>query len=489
MALPEHLSFASKLMQETFCRAPPEGPRPFDIEPNNLAREANLRSRTDQAQDCFYGKPFPRIDVASNFDKTQSKTKPEIRQQSRSVKLCPSVKLERALAEEIIGTLGGFTTENYWRFGKFISTNYQNAAVGFPTNFSKRPKKAKQRKHQINVQTQTARPVTISGPAKPRLITISEPLRRSPVVHENPESRHSLKASMVFDEKAREQNHHPPPECSPCIPSPSHDSGYMTQSPQSSFDDGSPLSHEEPILINSPRSFLHRLSLKNQIPIATRWLHKKSSLNRSVPSATRCSYSSPCTPLQPRFPMLSPAVQSDEKKALVAKCWSMGWILDHLEASIRNDSKPDLTLSSPVIIFVRSTTESAILDSIGDIFPGTSKEQLSRLCATLIAQVYLFSLQNHDHMGASPLVPNNPVDGIPEKPRTRLGIHISKTSQLQVKERLLQTRAADISARLDKFVEELLMDICGCSHDTLKRAIMVLVQLLEGKRNPESSTQ
>ncbi|KAK2780985.1 hypothetical protein FQN52_001983 [Onygenales sp. PD_12] len=488
MALPGHLSFASKLMQETFCRAPPEGPQPFDIEPNNLAREANHRSRKYQAQDCFYGKPFRRIDVASNSSKTQSKTKPEIRKQSRSVKLCPSVKLERALAEEITGTLDGFTTENCWRFGKFITTNYQNAAVGFPTNFSKRPTKVKQRKYQVKAQTQTARPVTITGSAKPKLITISEPLRRSPVVHENPETRHSLKASMVFDDEAREPNHHPL-ECRPCIPSPSHDSGYMTQSPQSSFDDGSPLSHEEPILINSPRSFLHRLSLKNQIPIATRWLHKKSPLNRRVPSAAACSYSSPCTPLQPRFPMLSPAAHSDEKKALVAKCWSMGWILDHLEASIKSNSKPDLTLSSPVIIFVRSTTESAILDSIGDIFPSTPKEQLNRLCATLIAQVYLLSLQNHDYMGGSPLVPNNPVDGIPEKPRTRLGIHISKTSQLQVKERLLQTRAADISACLDKFVEELLMDICGCSHDTLKRAVMVLVQLLEGKRNPEPSTQ
>ncbi|PGH10563.1 hypothetical protein AJ79_05385 [Helicocarpus griseus UAMH5409] len=330
------------------------------------------------------------------------------------------------------------------------------------------------------------RPVKIKRLAKPKLVTIPRlPICRRDVYGDFAANDSSLAASE-FEELSYDS------EFLNAIPrggydSSAYDSGYVTQSPYGSTDDSTLSSLEDPVADASDEAVMSRLSLKIQSP---QWSHQKSPLRETFPSFDGYSgnYSSPSSPL-PKFTLLSPAKPTAEKRVLLAKCWSMGWILDHLETSISRSPKPDLTLSSPVIIFIRSTTEKALLDPFRDIFPSASIDQLSSLCAALVAQIYLSSVQMYEHASGSGNhnFATSGVDGVSNKARTRLGLNISETSQLWIKERLLRTRAADTNNRLNEIVDKLLIDLCGSTDCNLKGALMVLAQLLEGKRSPGAS--
>lgn len=268
---------------------------------------------------------------------------------------------------------------------------------------------------------------------------------------------------------------------------PCDDSGYATQDSYSSIGDTSPLFPDGRAPDASPRLSRRRFSLKSQIP---RWIQKNSPVHKNESSSGGAggSHSPSCTPTLPRLALLSPASPpSEENKTLMATCWTVGWTLDHLEASMMQIPRPNLTLSSPVIIFVRSTTEKTLLQPFKDIFPSAPIEKLSSLCAAFVAQIYLSSLETSEHANNNPVITGNVVDGISGKARTRLGLHLSKTSQLRFKERLLRTRGADINARLDEIVDKLLVDVCGTSDSSLKGALVALVQLLEGNKSSDSS--
>ncbi|KLJ13677.1 hypothetical protein EMPG_11390 [Blastomyces silverae] len=409
-------------------------------------------------------------------------------EQSSSRLLQPSAKFSRRISSPPIKA---FATEEYWHFGEFISTNYGNIDAHEPPKVKKRKCQIVQYRHHsssesLSESAEIAKPVKISRAAKPKLITIpkSSPCRAAS--HVKSDANEFAHEFPNFEQLSSEPNTLSLSRRGEQSSSSCDDSGYATQGSYSSTGDISPL----PLGDRStdvPRSLLgRRLSFKNQIP---RWIQKRSSLRKSESAfgGARGSCSSPCTPTISKFPLDSPANPSKDNRALKATSWSVGWALDHLETSIMQNSRSDLTLSSPVIIFVRSTTEKALLHPFQDIFPSAPIGKLSSLCAAFIAQIYLSALETYENTNCNPTATGSVADGISDKARTRLGLHLSKASQLRVKERLLRTRSADIHTRLDKIVDTLLVDLCGTSDSGLKGALMSLVQLLEGNKGPDSS--
>ncbi|KKZ60579.1 hypothetical protein EMCG_04756 [[Emmonsia] crescens] len=390
-------------------------------------------------------------------------------------------------------TIQAFDTEECWRFGEFISTNYANTDAREPPKVKRRKCQTVQYRQyspteNISGPGEVARPVKISRPAKPKLITIqrSSPCRAAP--HGKSVANEFAHEFIVFEKLSSISNSLSLPPRGVQSSSPCDDSGYATQDSYSSIGDISPLFPDGRAADASPRLVRRRFSLKSQIP---RWIQKNSPVHKNEPSfgdAGEC-HSSSCAPTLPRLALLSPASPSEENKTLMATCWTVGWTLDHLEASMMQIPRPNLTLSSPVIIFVRSTTEKTLLEPFRDIFPSAPIEKLSSLCAAFVAQIYLSSLETSEHTNNNPVITGNVVDGISDKARTRLGLHLSRTSQLRFKERLLRTRGADINARLDEIVDKLLVDVCGTSDSSLKGALVALVQLLEGNKSSGSILQ
>ncbi|PGH09562.1 hypothetical protein GX51_00668 [Blastomyces parvus] len=388
-----------------------------------------------------------------------------------------------------------FATEEYWRFGEFISTNYGNIDADEPPKVKKRKCQIVQyRQHSssesLSESAEIAKPIKISRAAKPKLITIPKhsPCRAAPHVKDDA-NEFAQEFHMFKQLTSVSSSLDLLPRCEQSSSS-CDDSGYATQGSHGSTGDISPLPLSDRAADASPRLLGRRLSFKTRIP---RWIQKNSSLrkNESAFGGTRRSCSPPYTPTTSKYPLDSTVNPSKDKRAPRATSWSVGWALDHLEASIMQCSGPNLTLSSPVIIFVRSTTEKALLHPFRDIFPSVPIEKLSSLCAAFVAQIYLSALDTCENTKYNPTATERVADGIPygipDKARETLGLHLSTASQLRVKEHLLRTRSANIHARLDEIADTLLVDICGTSDSGLKGALLSLVQLLEGRNISDPS--
>ncbi|KAL2369402.1 hypothetical protein BDBG_06715 [Blastomyces gilchristii SLH14081] len=408
-------------------------------------------------------------------------------EQPSSQPLQPSATFSRRISSPPIKA---FATEEYWHFGEFISAHYGNIDTHEPLKAKKRKCQIVQCRYHgssenLSESAEIAKPIRISV-AKPKLITIPKSFTRRATSHVKSDANEFAHEFPNFEQLSSEPSTLSLSSRGEQSYTSCDDSGYATQGSYASTGDitPSPLGDRS---ADVSRSLLgRRLSFKNQIP---RWIQKKSSLRKSesVFGSTKGSCSSPCTPTGSKFPLDSPAIPSRDKKPVKATSWSVGWVIDHLETSIMQNPQSDLTLSSPVIIFVRSTTEKALLHPFQDIFPTASIEKLSSLCAAFIAQIYLSALGTYENTNSNPISTGVVADGISDKARTRLGLHLSKASQLRIKERLLRRRSADIHARLDKIVDSILMDLCGTSDSGLKRALMSLVQLLEGNKSSDSS--
>lgn len=165
------------------------------------------------------------------------------------------------------------------------------------------------------------------------------------------------------------------------------------------------------------------------------------------------------------------------------KWWDHEWTLDRLEAAVNKFPASTLKLTSPVIIYLRQNDDTALLRPFLKIFPGISEELLDSLCAVLVARNYLVSLASV-HRKNSALSQGNilsRLDSVPEKARATLGLQWPSASQLQVTERLMGSRTANLRKDLDRIVDELMLMVCGRSDETLKTAVLVLVQVLEAK--------
>ncbi|OJD25338.1 hypothetical protein ACJ73_03287 [Blastomyces percursus] len=428
--------------------------------------------------------PYASYRCPNGSTKIVTAEQPRI-EQSSSRLLQPSATFSRRISSPPIKA---FATEGYWHFGEFISTNYGNIDAHEPPKVKKRKCQIVQYRYHsssesLSESAQIAKPVKISRVAKPKLITIpkSSPCRAAS--HAKSDVNEFAHEFPNFEQLSSEPCALSLSPCGEKSPSSCDDTGYATQGSSGSTSDiflGDTSADVSPSLLE------RRLSFKNQIP---RWIQKKPSLRKSESAlgSARGSCLSLCTPTVSKFPLDSPANSSKDKRAPKARSWSVGWAIDHLETSIMQSSRSDLTLSSPFIIFVRSTTEKTLLHPFQDIFPAAPIEKLSSLCAAFIAQIYLSTLETYENTNCNPIATGGVADGISDKARTRLGLHLSKASQLRVKERLSRTRSADIHARLDKFLDTLLVDICGTSDSGLKGALRSLVQLLEGNKSPDSS--
>ncbi|EEH34890.2 hypothetical protein PAAG_05937 [Paracoccidioides lutzii Pb01] len=282
--------------------------------------------------------------------------------------------------------VGGIKDEKCWRFGKFISTNYQNAK-------SDEHHKAKKRKCQIvqyrqhgesrkiSASCEIARSVKINRPASPpELITISKFRSYHPDAHGKSRTNETSQGTVILNKPSSESNS---PNISPRggqYFSSSHDSGYSTQASTRSLEDLSLLSAE----------------VSGTSPSSTSQLHPFI------------------------FPPPTPATPSKEKSELMGICWSMGWVLDHLEASLTRTPQPDLNLSSPVIIFVRSTSDKTLLNPFADIFPSGSTAQLA-------SRKYIYLLyMKMSNRTTGWTFQVTPVDSVSGEARTRPGPNLSK---------------------------------------------------------------
>ncbi|OJD18031.1 hypothetical protein AJ78_01923 [Emergomyces pasteurianus Ep9510] len=432
----------------------------------------------DAVANCRYPK---------KFDETAATKQPQNGESSSRYLQLPGPPVKRVTRPTIKKE---FETEECWRFGDFISTNYGSSDTHEPPKGKKRKCQIVQYRQHSSIESmdgppEVAKLVNLSRPAKPQLVTILRSSSSRTSVPGKAEASDLAQEFMVFERLSSLSNSLSLSSSGGQSSRPCDDSGYVTQDSYSSNGDISPLSPDCRTADASPGLLRRQFSFKSQIP---RWIQKTSPLHKNHSSFGSAvgSYSSPSTPTPTKFPLRSPASSAEAKKALTAKSWSMAWAVDHLETSIMR-SPPDLTLSSPVIIFVRSTTQTTLLHPFQDIFPSAPIEKLSSLCAAFVAQLYLSSLETSEHTNRSPIMTSHVMDGFSDKARARLGIHLSKMSQLRVKERLLRTRGADICVRLDEIVDKLLVDICGTSDSSLKGALMALVQALEGNKSSDSS--
>ncbi|EEH23511.1 hypothetical protein PABG_05722 [Paracoccidioides brasiliensis Pb03] len=159
--------------------------------------------------------------------------------------------------------VGGIKDEKCWRFGKFISTNYQNAK-------SDEHHKAKKRKCQIvqyrqhgesrkiSASCEIARSVKINRPASPpELITISKFRPYHPDPHGKSQTNETSQGIVILNKPPSESNS---PNISPRRGhyfSSSHDSGYSTQASIRPLEDLSLLSAEVSVTSPSSTSQLH----------------------------------------------------------------------------------------------------------------------------------------------------------------------------------------------------------------------------------------
>lgn len=185
----------------------------------------------------------------------------------------------------------------------------------------------------------------------------------------------------------------------------------------------------------------------------------------------------------PDPPCVSPVsgFKSSEKK-LLEKWWDTEWTMDQLDQAVREFPQSMLRLTSPVIMFLRHNNEKELLRPFRKIFPGVAENVLDCICSVLIAHNHVASLADsqpktihHHFAGSDPAR----LEIVPEKARTTLGIQFLNASPQQVRDRILNSRSAELHKDLDGILDKLLFAISGRSDPTLKSAVIVLTDVLE----------
>ncbi|KAF9888384.1 hypothetical protein FE257_008662 [Aspergillus nanangensis] len=171
-------------------------------------------------------------------------------------------------------------------------------------------------------------------------------------------------------------------------------------------------------------------------------------------------------------------------KEELEKWWDHEWTIDQLEVSVKDFPRNMLKLTSPVIMFLRSNNEKALIRPFRKIFPDVAENLLDSLCAALIARNYIVSLSRPNRR-TSNFGPHKPglsrLDTVPEKASSTLGIHYNQASPTRIKDRVLGSRSAELRKDLERIVDNLIFAICGKQDETLKSAVLVLAQVLETK--------
>ncbi|KAG0154085.1 hypothetical protein PDIDSM_1465 [Penicillium digitatum] len=190
----------------------------------------------------------------------------------------------------------------------------------------------------------------------------------------------------------------------------------------------------------------------------------------------------------PTTPSLRPASIASEKDVEKTRVWHHDWTLDdhewtldELDHSVKDFPRHMLRLASPVMVFLRKSDEKALIKPFRTIFPDVKENLLDCLCSALLARNYLLSVSN-THRTKQPTSPRkepHPIDGVPKKAYTTLGIQLPSGSASNPKDSIFRSRSMELQVHLDQIVDNLLFAICGQSDPTLKSAVEVLAQVLE----------
>lgn len=199
----------------------------------------------------------------------------------------------------------------------------------------------------------------------------------------------------------------------------------------------------------------------------------------------------PCSPAKPDIspttnvplpkPQPSPGGSSMSEREQLEKWWDHEWTLDQLEHSVKDFPSNMLRLTSPVVMFLRQSSEQALLRPFRQIFPAMSENLLDSLCASLIARNYVVSLSSTQKSTAFLSGASCGFSFVPDKALTTLGIQVPYASPTHIKDRVFGSRSAELRRNLDRIVDYLLFAICGRSDETLKSAVLVVAQVLETK--------
>lgn len=211
------------------------------------------------------------------------------------------------------------------------------------------------------------------------------------------------------------------------------------------------------------------------------------SKSRPSPSLHKPAYSTEVEK-RPQLRTPPPASPKTVDQETLEKWWDYEWTLDQLELTVKDFPKSMLRLTSPVIILLRQNHEKTLIRQFRKIFPGVPENLLDYLCAALIARNYLVSMASTHHHRRNSSLTQPPqttnlsrLDSVPEKARATLGIALPSTSRFHIAERLMGSRSLELRKRLDRIVDKLIFTICRRSDETLKAAIVVLIQVLESK--------
>ena len=192
------------------------------------------------------------------------------------------------------------------------------------------------------------------------------------------------------------------------------------------------------------------------------------------PTSTRASYrdlsptpkASPCVPKRLRF----------------EKSWDHEWTLDQLEREVHH-SHHTLSLDSPVIVFLRRSNETTLLQAFRKIFPDVAEDLLGSLCAILVASNYLVSLiDTHERSNYPYGEYTLPRIDTPEGPtQAAYGTRFIVLLPEQARDRILWSRSLDIRKHVDAIFDRLVCRICGRTDETLKTTLVVLMEVLESR--------
>ncbi|RJE24843.1 hypothetical protein PHISCL_02797 [Aspergillus sclerotialis] len=307
----------------------------------------------------------------------------------------------------------------------------------------------------------------VASKAKPKLVDISP---RPQSVMSNSTRSPSLKdkhpVPCTPDQRQQEVS-----AFSPDTPSERVDSGYVARNSYTSRDgdyvDDGYCTETSSMSLGSANSTVigQKSSKSNDSPC----LQSEETINAIT------------TPLQkPNSPPRVSSTMSEREQ--LEKWWDHEWTLDQLDHSVRDFPRNMLRLTSPVIMFLRQSNEKALIRPFRKIFPLVSESLLDCLCAALIAHNYIVSLS--PNRGSTTSRHNSNLSGleiIPEKASATLGIQSFHGPPAHFREKILSTRGAELQKDLGMIVDYLLFAICGRSDDTLKSAVLVLIQVLEAK--------
>lgn len=213
---------------------------------------------------------------------------------------------------------------------------------------------------------------------------------------------------------------------------------------------------------------------------------RKRPLSYKGPNSPPLDISYPTSPVTSIFPSPeSPMNKKFPDSTLTNSSLDMNWILEKLEESMRDHPDMPLTLSQPVISSIRSNRKEVLLEPLHAIFHEAPDDLVDTLCASIVAFNYLSSFPKYNNL--NPECPSrhgtlDDLDEIPRRSSKRLGLRLSKASQLHIKDQIMQTRIASIQKHLLVVIDRLLVSFCGKSNYPLRSSIFVLIDTLEKKK-------